>query len=351
MRALRSVPPLLALLAGFVTGVTPASATTPPLSTAHPYSDPIWMPIHAPFEVGCIGSSTSNNSPAHCSGDHVGFYGSNFGIPWKVPPGVVNPVPHPYVYPAGAGVVRSTSTGAPPCASTSTGLNDGNSVVVDHGGGVVSVYLHLQQVLVHPGQLVAPRIPLGTAGATGSVCINGKPGSSYLDFRVEHNGGTYPRETAVAVPVLLGCVGTTTTVERLPGASTTWIKVPWDTVYYRPSSDWNCVPSGIPTSPPREYAPAVPSHTGTSLTMRWHRLAAVNRYAVQLQVYKGGKWQAPCPPWQLTGCNSGYWYVPGWYSGLTLRNLLSGTMYRIRVSGHSVGGYGLWSGWSVAVRL
>jgi len=43
----------------------------------------------------------------------------------------------------------------------------GQTVVVDHGLGVATLYLHLSQVLVHPGQTVAAGDPVGLVGATG----------------------------------------------------------------------------------------------------------------------------------------------------------------------------------------
>jgi murein DD-endopeptidase MepM/ murein hydrolase activator NlpD len=45
----------------------------------------------------------------------------------------------------------------------------GNAVFLDHGMGVYSVYLHLSEIHVEPGQMLAAGQVLGLAGATGRV--------------------------------------------------------------------------------------------------------------------------------------------------------------------------------------
>jgi murein DD-endopeptidase MepM/ murein hydrolase activator NlpD len=45
----------------------------------------------------------------------------------------------------------------------------GNVAYVDHGGGLVTAYLHMSEVLVREGDLVAPGTVLGLVGATGRV--------------------------------------------------------------------------------------------------------------------------------------------------------------------------------------
>jgi murein hydrolase activator len=55
----------------------------------------------------------------------------------------------------------------------------GNTVVVDHGGGVLSVYAHLRQVEVEVGQHVDPSARLGASGSTGLL----EGPSLYLEIR------------------------------------------------------------------------------------------------------------------------------------------------------------------------
>lgn len=345
-RLLALLTTFAAVVAGLV-GLSGAAGASVPVSTSHPYSDPIYSPIHGPFRVGCIGSDTHNNDPTRCSTDHRGYYASNLSIPKYLPNGVLNPTPNPYIYAAGAGIVKSILTGAPKCVTSFSAISGGNEVAIDHGGGTVSVYQHLLSVSVHVGQLVTTRTPLGTAGATGSQCLsNGQPGAAYLDFQVRQNGGTYPRETAVPVPNLIGCVGTTTQRQRWPAPPlpSTWVQVPWGTGIYQTPQDWNCLPATVPASPAQPAAPTV-THTSTSLTAHWSKVANATRYVLQLQVYKNGSWQAPCPPYQLTGCNSGFYSEPGWYGGMTLSGLVSGTSYRVRLAAHTYNGFSVWSAW------
>jgi murein DD-endopeptidase MepM/ murein hydrolase activator NlpD len=46
---------------------------------------------------------------------------------------------------------------------------NGNTVLVDHGSGLITMYCHLSTVSVHSGQPVASGAALGTVGVTGRV--------------------------------------------------------------------------------------------------------------------------------------------------------------------------------------
>ncbi|MEI7905646.1 MAG: M23 family metallopeptidase [Candidatus Firestonebacteria bacterium] len=46
-------------------------------------------------------------------------------------------------------------------------IASGNSIVIDHGLGVVSVYFHLSSIKMKPGEIVSPGQIIGEAGSTG----------------------------------------------------------------------------------------------------------------------------------------------------------------------------------------
>lgn len=125
------------------------------------------------------------------------------------PPPPLPPLPPPIVWP-GAGAVsggfgekRTThrhmgldlraATGAPVVAAAEGTVVHGGPapsgyggygtiVLIDHGGGVVTMYAHLARANVRRGQVVAPGDLVGGAGSTGQVT------SPHLHFEVRRNG-------------------------------------------------------------------------------------------------------------------------------------------------------------------
>ena len=63
--------------------------------------------------------------------------------------------------------IRSTNRGQ--VVETGDYFFNGNTVIVDHGLGVYSVYLHLSEIDVEPGQMVEKGEVVGLVGATGRV--------------------------------------------------------------------------------------------------------------------------------------------------------------------------------------
>lgn len=78
---------------------------------------------------------------------------------WKLHSGIdlASTIPSPTVVAALDGVV----------ASTPTDSGGGNMIILDHGGGTQTEYLHLASRLVQPGQRVAAGQPIGIEGTTG----------------------------------------------------------------------------------------------------------------------------------------------------------------------------------------
>jgi murein DD-endopeptidase MepM/ murein hydrolase activator NlpD len=147
-----------------------ASATT--TSAAHPFSDPTYLPLRSPAKIGCANLGCDNATSAHKYWA-VDFLGAK-GDP---------------IYAAGAGIAHiGGNVGG--CADPSGAVERGRWVWVDHGGGVVSQYRHLDSIAITNGQLVTPATRLGSMGSSGdkAPCT-----TIYLHFEVRHGGLKGPR--------------------------------------------------------------------------------------------------------------------------------------------------------------
>lgn len=197
---------------GTTTSTTSTTSTTlpAPTTTTEPrlragfgvVSPPAWWPLRGSNLVGCA----RRGGGGVCSGRHHPVW----AIDIEGPEGQV-------VYPSGAGLatIKDDSTG---CGGY------GMAIVVDHGGGVTSLYAHLSSFRLdfsEGGVWVDPETPLGTMGHTGSVT-----GCSYTHLHYEESTtGSYYEGAGDPEP-LMACVDG----ERrsYPGAwgATSWSGLP-----------------------------------------------------------------------------------------------------------------------------
>lgn len=144
---------------------TPVASAVSAPSADRPYSDPVWFPLRTPATVGC--TKQGCRTAADHGYDAIDLLGRQ-GDP---------------VYAAGAGVAHvGGSSGA---CSGSGEVDGGRWVWIDHGGGVVSRYHHLDAIAVVEGQLVTPATRIGAMGHSGDVppCE-----TNYLHFEVRYGG-------------------------------------------------------------------------------------------------------------------------------------------------------------------
>lgn len=80
----------------------------------------------------------------------------------------------------------------------------GNHVRVDHGGGLQTLYAHMQRTGATPGQTVAARTPIGTVDSTGNST------GDHLHFEVRRGGAIDPRAFMRSVGVALAGGGIVT---------------------------------------------------------------------------------------------------------------------------------------------
>ncbi|MFP5317677.1 MAG: FG-GAP-like repeat-containing protein [Acidimicrobiia bacterium] len=141
----------------------PAPAPPEPSIKAGPgqYGPPEWLPLRNPAYVGCVRTN--------CAGPYHGEWAIDFIDPESTPG---DPI-----YAAGAGQVRINETGSG-CGPSAPG----NTLQIDHGGGVLSLYGHLHTVLVANGQWVDQNTQLGTMGTTGRVDPCGSEHLHYAKF-------------------------------------------------------------------------------------------------------------------------------------------------------------------------
>lgn len=155
------------------------------------------------MKVGCVKNNCENN--------YHGYWAIDFET--------VDNKPGAPVYAAGTGRVRIASQGSGNCGGPGT---IENALIVDHGNGVESVYVHLHDFAVAPGTWVTPNTVIGHVGTSGYT----DPCPDYhLHYEVRING------VSVNPGALKACHGSTL------------VTYPYALGY----ADWNVIP-------PQEYA-------------------------------------------------------------------------------------------------
>ncbi|HEX2903033.1 MAG TPA: peptidoglycan DD-metalloendopeptidase family protein [Jatrophihabitans sp.] len=179
------------------------SVSPMPTSSAPVGSYPSWLPFHSTLKVGCVKSN--------CENDYHGYWAIDFET--------LDNKPGAPVYAAGSGRVRIASQGSGNCGGPGTVEN---ALIVDHGNGVESVYVHLHDFAVAPGTWVTPDTVIGHIGSSGYT----DPCPDYhLHYEVRINGAS------VNPGALKACHGSTL------------VTYPYALGY----SDWNAIT-------PQEYA-------------------------------------------------------------------------------------------------
>lgn len=311
-----------ALLASPVAAVTTvpspaAAATAVPAPTAtRPYSDPLWSPLRTPAKISCVRTNCTNGSGNAYHGNWAIDFIGNLGDP---------------VYAAGTGVFH-VGEWRPGCVTTPSAIERGTWAWVDHGGGRVTRYHHLDSFVAKEGQRVTPATVIGRMGHAGDIapCT-----TNYLHFEVRQGGvdGTRvePKTLAVCLPsgkaAMPGIFGATSFDKLAPR------------VHSVPASTSACV--GTPwTATPAKPALSV-KRKDRAVTLSWARPAAGATQVVLTQ-------EVWSPSLRRYG-KPVYRYLSGGPSSHTWTGLSNGRTYRFKVAVKNGAGASAWSATKTAI--
>lgn len=196
------VGPVLVGLVAVLFGASVAAATGPcvsPIGIVPPVDGPVRLPVVGRFLVTSDYGMRVNPGPL----GH-GRYVLHAGLD-------LAELPRPStVVAAMAGIVGSVPTGA----------GGGNQIVIDHGGGVQTWYLHLSSRSVQVGDQVWAGRPIGVEGSSGNST------GPHLHFQVMVNGApvnprTWLTSHDVTVPAIGKSGHTPAAIPAVPTASAT----------------------------------------------------------------------------------------------------------------------------------
>jgi hypothetical protein len=202
-------------------------------------------------------------------------------------------------------------------------------VWIDHGGGVVSRYHHLDSIAVAEGALVTPSTRIGAMGHSGDFapCT-----TNYLHFEVRTGG---VKGTRVDPGQLWGCDGTVRRSYPSAFGYSSWNDVP-KVSEWTPALDNGCLPSSTGTT----SAPATlkGARGDRSARLTWAApstgAATVNRYVISQEMWAPsmGAWHSPT-----------YRSVAASQMATVTTGLENGRRYRFRVLAHNSVGNSAWT--------
>jgi hypothetical protein len=341
--ALAALAVLSLCVPGFVQAPAAAALSAP--SAAHPFSNPIWYPIHAKVYLDCVLTNPG------CEGTHSDWTMDlvRETLPVGGAEGDIG------VYAMGAGRLFVGDPSGSPCANTGTS-NFGTWVWIDHGGGVVSRYGHFANIAVPNGTLVVAGQRIGTMGTTGK---GGNCAVPYVDFQVRHHGVGGPR---VEMKTLKVCSSETrNAVEQWPAdlnATDHWRPVApvfpaptkdtyfsvWNDVPKRsvdfPVANGSCIPDTVPNTPDIATGVTVSRSGSGQLTVHWDPAPSLTtQVQIRLSVF-----HPSVNRWDYVQREQFVSVDPS-ASSYEFKDLTNGRLYRARVTfGNSVG-WGRSSAW------
>jgi hypothetical protein len=343
------------LLGAIAVAVTPgaanasvarSAAATAPVP-AHPYSAPVWWPVHAKVYVDCVKSNPG-------CGDHHGVWTMDV-VQETLPAGTAST--DLGVYAMGAGQLHVVTADGTPCSDSGQPANFGTSVAVDHGGGVTSRYGHLASIDVPDGTWVTAGERIGTMGTTGK---NGNCSVPYLDFQVRSKGAAGPLtefQTWTACAPNGGAAQTWPTAlnataiwrpraPKFPRPTTATYYNSWNDVPQRsvdiPATTSSCIPSATPATAVRPTGVGITRSGSDRLTVRWNAPAAAPAVrTVQVQL---SQFHPSTRTWDYTQHATFVTTTPDTVF-TAFANLVSGHTYRATVSFETPAGWSRASTW------
>lgn len=285
----------------------PAPGRVAAIDSSHPYSAPVWLPLRKASAISCVKSNCAGSG-----GDYHGYWAIDF----------IGDLGEP-VYAAGAGVFH---VGATSRTCSTSGQSDGTWGWVDHGGGVVTKYTHLDSLTVAEGTRVTPSTQIGRMGHWGDTlpCT-----TNYLHFEVREGG---IKGTRVEPRILSACTaygradypkafGVSSFDSLVKGQSSTV-----DSTNACIASPWVSTPTAPRLSVTRQ---------SSSAQLSWGTPPAGTttvRIATQLWSPSLSAWNDPV-----------YRTYGGTTTGTTLTSLTNGRTYRTTVAFANASGFSAWA--------